>query len=114
MQSAQILTGMARRVIQNQAKLLHLEEWMKIRGISRADVIDDLDTTDATISRWINGRRTPRKEDMRKLEELLRLDPGGLYKAPSEASGAELLAGLDGDAQAEALRYIEFLRARGK
>ena len=63
---------------------------MVIRQIGRQDVIDALDMTDATISRWINGKRMPRSGDLRKLEQLLNLEPGGLYKPPSEASRAEL------------------------
>jgi transcriptional regulator with XRE-family HTH domain len=114
MPQLQILTDVARRVIQSPAKALYLEEWMLIRGVTRQDVIEALDTTDATISRWIRGRRKPRQGDLRRLEELLSLDPGGLYKPPSEAAHAELLAGLDKDARAEALRFIAFLRARPK
>jgi transcriptional regulator with XRE-family HTH domain len=106
---------MAKRVIQKQTeKTLYLGAWMDIRAKSRVDVADALDRTEAAISRWINQRRTPRKGDIRRLEEFLQVEPGALFRDPLKAPERELLAGLDAEARGEAKRYIAFLHTRKK
>jgi len=110
MLSVQILTAMPKELIQAR---LELEAWMDVRGITRQDIIEAFDTTDATVSRWIANKRMPRKHDLAKLEELFQVEPGGLFKKPTEASRAELLAGLNEAQKSEVLGFIAFVRTRG-
>lgn len=73
-----------------------------------------LDTTEATVSRWINEQRKPDIHKQRAIEEALRISPGDLYRPPGMASQEVLLAGLSEQDQAEALSFIAYLRARAQ
>jgi transcriptional regulator with XRE-family HTH domain len=110
----QILTIMARRVVPKPGKNFFLGEWMAVRGVDPKSVADAIDTTEASVSRWVNARRSPRKRYLVALEGFLQVDPGGLSRDPSKAPEAELLAGLDADARTDAKRYIAFLHSRKK
>lgn len=75
-----------------------------------ADLAAELDTTEATVSRWINERRGVNQHKQRAIEEVFKLPPGGLTRPPSEAPEEALLAGLTPEKKRQALSYIEFLR----
>lgn len=112
MQSVQILTDMARKPIPRPAKRLRLDEWMTIRGIDPKGLADEIDSTEASISRWRRGERTPRRAEMEALETFFGVDPGGLYLAPDDAPDKALLAGLDQAKRQDVLNYIAFIRTK--
>lgn len=98
-----------RIVPKSQAKLF-IGEYMAIRGMKPADLAAELDTTEATVSRWINERRAVNQHKQRAIEEVFGLPPGGLARPPSDAPAHALLAGLSPEKKQQALSYIEFLR----
>jgi transcriptional regulator with XRE-family HTH domain len=103
---------MANRVTPKKALPLYVKVWLAIRGMSAADLAAELGVSDAAVSRWISGDRQLDTRTIRAIEEILKLDPGGLHKPPEEATQNELLAGLTPDKRKEALNYIEYLRRR--
>lgn len=111
LQTAQMLTGMARKAVEKEPEL-RLKDWMAIRGVSPKDLAAEIDSTEASISRWANGDRTPTPRFMRKLEKFFGVERGGLYDDPVGATPAALLSGLDSDKQQEALNFIAFLKRR--
>jgi transcriptional regulator with XRE-family HTH domain len=85
---------------------------MAARGIEPKALADKVETTEASISRWVSGDRNPRKNQLIALEEFFGVEPGGLYRDPDEGSDRALLAGLDKEKRQEVLNYIAFVRSR--
>lgn len=112
MQSVQILTDMARKPIPRTGERLRLAEWMTIRSVEPKEIAEAIDTTEASISRWCSGERTPRPRQMQALEEFFGADPGGLYQSPENAPDKALLAGLDKAQREDVLNYIAFIRSK--
>jgi transcriptional regulator with XRE-family HTH domain len=110
MQSVQILTDMESKTIPRGR--LRLGAWMAARGIEPKELADAVDTTEASISRWISGVRNPRKKQLIALEDFFEIEPGGLFRDPDEGSDRSLLAGLNKEKRQEVLNYIAFVRSR--
>lgn len=111
------LTGMVKKPIPRQRRVvptnpgkLYIEEHMVSHGWDRSDLAERMNTTEASISRWINDRRGVNNRRQAQLEAVFKLSPGGLRRPPSEAPEAALLAGLTDEKKRQALNFIEYLR----
>lgn len=119
-QMDQTLTDVARRAIQKNsskpvrvaARRLRLDEWMALRSVTPKELAAAIETTEASISRWKNGHKTPRPADMEALESFFGVGVGGLYKSPKDADDRALLAGLSESKRQEVLNYIAFIRGK--
>lgn len=113
------LTGMVKRghaqrhrIVPKDAARLFIAEHLTAQKLSPADLAAELDTTEATISRWINGKRSVNQHKQRAIEEVLNLPPGGLARRPTDAPKEALLAGLSDKKKEAAMDYIGYLRTR--
>lgn len=101
-----------RGITPKSAARLYIGEHLAARGLKPADLAAELDTTEATVSRWINDKRGVNQHKQRAIEEVLDLSPGGLAHPPSDSPEAALLAGLSPEKKQEALSFIAYLRTK--
>lgn len=115
---ALILTNMAKRIVPKVELPIYIEEWLLIRGMTQTDLAGALEVAEETVWRWVKSSHDPANENARRpdtgtiraIEEVLDLEPGGLYRLPAKGTHTELLAGLDSEARKEAIKYIEYLK----
>lgn len=84
-----------------------LQEYMKKRGKTQADIIADLGFKSGTVSMWVNGKRLPRMDKMEILANYLGCQPSDLYQEKDDPE-------IDLDVLAKAVNIIKEIDGRDK
>lgn len=61
----------------------NLNYFMQIKGVTQADIVEQLGVSSATASDWVNGNKYPRVDAMQALSELLEVSMQDLMKDDS-------------------------------
>jgi transcriptional regulator with XRE-family HTH domain len=78
-------------MVRQKFALRHVPAWLRYREMTRKQLAADLNTTEATVSRWINGQNAMKVEDMQRLGEVLGLPREMLCFPPPRPEREDLL-----------------------
>ena len=56
-----------------------MQEAMDALGMTQSALADELEVSEATVSRWVNGRAEPKRANKRAIAEALRTTVGRLF-----------------------------------
>jgi transcriptional regulator with XRE-family HTH domain len=84
-----------------------IAEWIAFRGLSQADVVNDLGVNKGTVSKWCAGS-LPQETNLAPIAALLQVDVPTLFRHPDDDWLARLF---EGRSQQEKERMIKTLNA---
>jgi transcriptional regulator with XRE-family HTH domain len=73
----------------NRALLMHLREWLTYRNVSQRAFAERLETSEASVSKWLKGTQAMTLAQFSKIAALLGASPSELLLAPPRRAKAE-------------------------
>jgi transcriptional regulator with XRE-family HTH domain len=84
-----------------------LPERAEARGLSKAAIARDLEVEKSTVTRWFGGT-IPDPKNLDRLEALLQIEPGDLFRDPQDDWMTRLLRGRNQEERARIKETLEF------
>lgn len=91
--------------------MIYLREWREFRGLTQERLAERLETTNATISRWENGKVPWNSDQLAALADALSVEAADLFRDPAkpEFQAWQIITGLRPETQRQALAVLEAL-----
>lgn len=107
------MAAMIARIGPKRPRRQYLQEWRDSRGLTQQQLADRVNTGKDQISRWESGKRGMSAGVIEALEEALQLEPGDLFRDPTQPSVDELLRNATPEQRQQAFSVIAALLKTG-